>query len=66
MKRAENQKSWLYKVRPSTIEGQYQLSEKPHKIISSYMIEENLKINPSPIRWKPIADVKENEKKDFV
>ena len=30
------------------------------------MIEENLKINPSPIRWKPIADVKENEKKDFV
>lgn len=33
VKRAENQKSWLYKVRPSVTQGQYKESTYPFKII---------------------------------
>jgi len=37
MKRAENQKSWLYKVRPSVTQGQFKESTYPFKIIESYL-----------------------------
>ena len=37
VKRAENQKSWLYKVRPSVTQGQYKPSNYPFRIIESYL-----------------------------
>jgi homogentisate 1,2-dioxygenase len=32
VKRAENQKTWMYKLRPSAVQGQYKPSEYPFKI----------------------------------
>lgn len=58
MKRSENQKVWLYKVRPSVIEGQYKLSQKPYKIIKNYMGDHDVEAYLNQIRWKPVADVK--------
>lgn len=37
VKRSENQKSWLYKVRPSVVEGKYSPSAYDYKIVASYM-----------------------------
>lgn len=59
MKRAENQKVWYYKLRPSAIEGQYQKSKFPFKIISSYLQKENIDYHPNQLRWKGIPSVKE-------
>jgi homogentisate 1,2-dioxygenase len=37
VKRAENQKVWMYKVRPSATQGQFKESSYPFKIIESYL-----------------------------
>ncbi len=65
MKRAENQKSWLYKVRPSVTQGQYKESTYPFKIIESYLHKDNLSHHPNQLRWKAIPEAKE-EKVNFV
>lgn len=49
---------WYYKLRPSAIEGQYQKSKFPFKIISSYMQKENIDYHPNQLRWRPIPSVK--------
>lgn len=59
MRRAENQKVWYYKLRPSAVEGQYQRSKHPFKIVASYLEKENLDYSPNQLRWKPIPSVKE-------
>ena len=57
MKRSENQKSWLYKVRPSVIEGQYSPSKREFKILPSYIDESKLSFHPNQLRWRPIRSV---------
>jgi len=59
VRRAENQKVWYYKLRPSAVEGQYQRSKHPFKIVASYLEKENLDYSPNQLRWKPIPSVKE-------
>lgn len=66
VKRAHNQKTWLYKMRPSAIEGQYSKSNINSKIIASYIKDDNLEVTPNQLRWRPIPDVKNGESKDFV
>lgn len=66
VKRAHNQKTWLYKMRPSAIEGQYSKSKINSKIIASYIKDDNLEVTPNQLRWRPIPDVKNGESKDFV
>jgi homogentisate 1,2-dioxygenase len=61
MKRAENQKSWLYKVRPSVTQGQFKESNFPFRIIESYLHKENLSHHPNQLRWKAIPEVKEGK-----
>lgn len=58
VKRAENQRSWLYKVRPSVTQGQYKESTFPFKIVESYLSKENISFNPNQLRWKRIPEVK--------
>lgn len=58
VKRAENQKSWLYKVRPSVTQGQLKESTYPFRIIESYLDKENISFHPNQLRWKRIPEVK--------
>ena len=60
MKRAENQKVWYYKLRPSAIEGQYQRAKYPFKIVASYLQNEHMDYHPNQLRWNPSPSVKES------
>lgn len=42
VKRSENQKIWLYKVRPSAIQGQYSPSKREFKILSDFNNNEHI------------------------
>ena len=66
VKRADNQKSWLYKRRPSVIEGQYSASKRQWKITPQFVNHESLEFHPNQLRWKPIIDVEEGKKVTFV
>ena len=66
MKRAENQKVWLYKLRPSVVEGQYKKSNCRAKIIKSYLKDDELEFQPNQLRWKAIPKVQEGDKTSFV
>ena len=66
VKRSDNQKSWLYKVRPSVVEGQYKKSVYPYKIVSNYLLKDNIENHPNAMRWNPIPSVKEGESVHFV
>lgn len=66
MKRSHNQKTWLYKLRPSVVEGQYKKSLVTSKITKSYLKDEDIEYHPNQLRWKPIPKVKEGVKTNFV
>lgn len=65
-KRSENQKVWLYKVRPSAVQGQYHPSKRNFKILADYHNNEHLEYHPNQLRWKPIPSVQEGNKVNFV
>lgn len=42
VKRGDNQKTWMYKVRPSAIQGQYHPSQRQYKILPDFINSEHL------------------------
>ena len=57
VKRSDNQKTWLYKVRPSAVQGQFHPSKREFKIIPDFINNENIDFHPNQLRWKPIPSV---------
>jgi homogentisate 1,2-dioxygenase len=49
-RRAENQRSWLYRIRPSVVHGAY--SERSHSLFLSRPFQANA--TPEQMRWSPI------------
>lgn len=66
VKRSENQKSWLYKMRPSVIEGQFSASQRDLRITPQFVNHESLEFHPNQLRWKPIIDLPQEKKVNFV
>jgi len=60
--RSENQRSWLYRIRPSVLHSKF----KTHDcgLIESRPFNCQKGITPEQLRWNPLAPLK--EKKDFV
>lgn len=48
------------------MQGQYSKSNINSKIIASYLKEDNIQVTPNQLRWRPIPDLKADEKKNFV
>lgn len=42
VKRSDNQKTWLYKVRPSAVQGQYEPSKRNFKILPDFNNNEHI------------------------
>jgi len=42
VKRSDNQKTWLYKVRPSAVQGQYHPSKREFKILPDFHNNEHI------------------------
>lgn len=66
VKRSDNQKIWLYKVRPSAVQGQYHPSKGTFKILPDFVNNEHIKFHPNQIRWRSIPGTLEGSKKNFV
>lgn len=66
VKRSENQKTWLYKVRPSAVQGQYSPSKREFKIVADFNNNEHIEFHPNQLRWKPIPSVEEGKKTNFI
>lgn len=66
VKRSENQKTWLYKVRPSAVQGQYSPSKREFKIVADFNSSEHIEFHPNQLRWKPIPSVEEGKKTNFI
>lgn len=65
-KRHQNLKTWLYKLRPSVVQGQYKKSNVNSRIIPSYLHTDKVTLTPNQLRWKPIPDVPEGESRNFI
>lgn len=48
------------------VEGQYEKSKYPFKIIASYLQPQNIDFTPNQVRWRPIPSVKNGESVNFV
>ena len=66
MKRSENQKVWLYKVRPSAVQGQYKPSARNFRIVPDFVNNHNLSFHPNQLRWKPIPSAPQEKQVNFV
>lgn len=53
-KRHANLKTWLYKLRPTVVQGQYVKSNVNDKIIPSYISNDKMKITPNQLRYQTI------------
>lgn len=53
-------------MRPSVIEGQYKPAQREFKITPQYINHESLEFHPNQLRWKPIIDVPEGKKVNFI
>lgn len=60
--RSENQRSWLYKIRPSVLHSKFKAHEKG--LIESRPFNCEKGITPEQLRWNPLPALK--EKKNFV
>lgn len=56
-KRRENQRSWLYRIRPSVMQGQFEQVKHP-TLRTAPCLETPL--TPNPLRWDPLPFPKEN------
>lgn len=61
MPRKENFRSWLYRIRPSVVHGEF--SPYPHPKWLSAPSSENL-VTPMQLRWNPLPDT--NQQQDFL
>ncbi|KAK9708506.1 hypothetical protein K7432_009588 [Basidiobolus ranarum] len=62
--RTHNQRSWLYRIRPSVCHKPFEKLEHSH-LLSSFD-KKNCVITPTQIRWSPFDIPETNEETDFV
>lgn len=58
--RHNNLHSWLYRILPSVVQGNYTRCE--HQLIKPYHAEQS----PNPLRWSPIVSTHEDKEYDFI
>lgn len=61
--RADNKRSWLYRVRPSVMHSKFEEIEK-HRMVSSFAVSGPgavCKADPNQMRWSPLPHVDEAE-----
>ncbi|CEG67707.1 Putative Homogentisate 1,2-dioxygenase [Rhizopus microsporus] len=63
--RTHNQRSWLYRIRPSVVHQPFKPHEEPTLLVSKYGGDDVL-ITPTQIRWSPFDLPADNEKINFV
>lgn len=63
MPRCKNQRSWLYKIRPSVMHDQFQPYESAPLLSSDWI---NHRPDPSQLRWKPFELSDASKKTTFV
>jgi homogentisate 1,2-dioxygenase len=62
--RAENKRSWLYRIRPSVIQGEF--VHFSHRTADDSNSLHSGPCFPNQLRWDPISFPSDNESKDFV
>lgn len=54
--RADNRRTWLYRIAPSVVQGDYQPLSRSGNAKLSTAPDPTASLNPQPMRWLPFAD----------
>ncbi|KAI9029911.1 homogentisate 1,2-dioxygenase [Phycomyces nitens] len=62
--RTHNQKSWLYRIRPSVVHSPFEPASTSQELVSKF--DDNCIVTPTQIRWSPFDLPSNEEKVNFV
>ncbi|CDS01536.1 hypothetical protein, partial [Sporisorium scitamineum] len=64
--RAKNQRSWLYRIRPSVNHAPFQVYNRQQRVLGSFHAHSpHVRVTPQQLRWDPLVE-EVGEEVDFV
>jgi homogentisate 1,2-dioxygenase len=66
MNRSKNQRSWLYKIRPTVGHTKHKQLDEFINWVSDFEGSSDLLTTPDQLRWKPLPFPRDDQKVDFL